>query len=96
MRPESAGHRRAPLIEPRSSQLPAVHGPSSPAALRQPRGLQLPAHTEPHQSGLSGRTPRQGGREGRVGIGEVKSVSEREERKEGEQGAWMEESLISS
>ncbi len=59
MRPESAGHRRAPLIEPRSSQLPTVHQPSGPAALPQPRGLQLPAHTEPHQSSPSGRTPRQ-------------------------------------
>lgn len=58
MRPESAGHRRAPLIEPRSSRLPTVRWPSGPAAMLQPRGLQLPAHTEPHQSSLSGRTPR--------------------------------------
>lgn len=58
MRPESAGHRRAPLIEPRSSRIPTVRWPSGPAALLQPRGLQLPAHTEPHQSSPSGRTPR--------------------------------------
>lgn len=58
MRPESAGHRRAPLIEPRSSRLPTVRWPSGPAAMLQPSGLQLPAHTEPHQSSLSGRTPR--------------------------------------
>lgn len=65
MRPESAGHRRAPLIEPRSSRIPMVRRPSGPAALLQPRGLQLPAHTEPHQSGPSGRTPRwEGGGEG--------------------------------
>lgn len=75
MRPESAGHRRAPLIEPRSSRLPTVRQPSGPAALLQPRGLQLPTHTEPHQSSLSGRTPRR--EEGRgVGIREVESVSE--------------------
>lgn len=36
MRPESAGHRRAPLIEPRSSRLPTVRQPSGPAALPQP------------------------------------------------------------
>lgn len=58
MRPESARHRRAPLIELRSSRIPAVWWPSGPAALLQPRGLQLPAHTELHQSGLPGRTPR--------------------------------------
>lgn len=53
-----------PLIEPRSSRIPTVRWPSGPAALLQPRGLQLPDHTEPHQSSPSGRTPEMGAREG--------------------------------
>lgn len=77
MRPESAGHRRAPLIEPRLSRLPTVRRPSGPAALPQTRGLQLPAHTEPHQRSLPGRTLRWEKGEG-VGIREEESVSKGE------------------
>lgn len=74
MRPESAGHRRVPLIELRSSWLPVVHGPSGPAAMLQPRGLRLPTHTEPHQSSLPGKTPRQ--KKGRMlGLGEAERVT---------------------
>lgn len=78
MRPESAGHRRAPLIEPRSSRLPTVRRPSGPAALLQPRGLQLPAHTEPLQSGSVWKDPETGGKGRRVGMREVERVSEGE------------------
>lgn len=95
MRPESAGHRRAPLIEPRSSRIPTVRRPSGPAALLQPRGLQLPAHTEPHQSGPSGRTPRWEGGGGGGGMREVGCVRVCTQER-WEEGAWMEESLISS
>lgn len=89
MRPESAGHWRAPLIELRSSRLPTVRRPSGPAALLQPRGLQLPAHTEPHQSSQARRTLRweEGVGGGHEGGGEC--VREEED-------ACMEESLISS
>lgn len=55
-------------------------------AKQQPHGPQLPVHTEPHQSSMSGRTPRQKEEEGSVGIGEVGV----------EEDARMEESLISS
>lgn len=65
MRPESAGHRRAPLIEPRSSRLPALRRPSGPAALPRPRSLQLPATSK-----TPGReSPEMWGRERRGGRG---------------------------
>lgn len=64
MRPESVGHRRAPLIESSRSRIPAVHEPSSPAAMQQqPRGLQLPTHTEQLQSSMCTE-----GREGTGGL----------------------------
>ena len=53
-------------------------------------GLQLPAHTEPHQSGPVWENPETGEEE----EGGDEGVSEEEE--EGDEGAWMEESLISS
>lgn len=83
MQPESAGHQRAPLIEKHTRRLPTVCWPSGPAALLQPCGLQLPAHTEPHQRSPFGRTPR---REEEQAGGEY----------EWEEGAWKEEPLISS
>lgn len=69
MRPESAGHRRALLIELRSSPLPAVH--CSPMAYSCPLTL---SHIKAACLGEP-----QDGRKGRmVGIREVESMSEGE------------------
>lgn len=89
MRPESAGHRRDQTIWSCLSQIPTVSGPSSAHAASWPHACSL----APHQSSSYGRTSKW---EGEGVEGWEESMLEQEMREEGDEWAWMEESLISS